>query len=157
MPHAQMVALLLTLMAVSCDRESADDTGAPVLPEVAGGYQIFVDGVSSSNLCEEENHFITDWLRGSLRVEGDRADDVTYTFSDGMAFPGGIDGSWSYWFGGDATWEGATLDVSHHGTFGTDGTRRTIGGDFEVEVDDDEFTTNNCIIEVRISGTRISE
>jgi hypothetical protein len=148
--------LLPFLLAAACT-DTGDDTGSSVLPDVVGGYQFFLDGVSSSNLCEEENHYVTDWLRGTLQITGESSDDVTFTFSDGISFPGGVDGSWSYWFGGEATWEEAYLDVSHHGTFGSDDGRRIFSGVFEVTVDDDEFTTNNCIIEVAISGTRIAD
>jgi hypothetical protein len=149
---------LAALALLACtDPGPADDSASVDLTEVTGGYQFFVDGVSTSNLCKEEVHFATDWLRGTLSVAGEVADAVTFTFSDGMAFTGGVDDSWSYWFGGGATWQEATLDVSHHGTFGTEDDRRTVGGSFEVVVDDDEFVTNNCILEVRISGVRISE
>lgn len=156
MPAIAPRRLFAFLLIAGCG-EPRDDSGSGALPDIAGGYQFFVDGVSSSNLCEEENHYVTDWLHGTLTVAGENPDDMTFTFSDGISFPGGVDGSWSYWFGGDASWQSAYLDVSHHGTFGSDGDRRTFSGDFEVTVDDDEFTTNNCIIAVRISGTRISD
>jgi hypothetical protein len=155
MPRSVPRSLFPLLLASACGDTA--DSGSFALPDITGGYQIFLDGVSSSNLCEEENHYVTDWLRGTLQITGERPDDVTFTFSDGMSFHGGVDGSWSYWFGGDATWDIAWLDVSHHGTFGSEGGSRTLGGTFEVTVDDDEFTTNNCIIEVGITGTRISD
>lgn len=157
MDSPRLVLLLSLLPLGACSGPSGvDDSGAAALPDVTGGYQFFVDGVSTSNLCEEEIHFATDWLRGSLTVAGEDANAVTFTFSDGMLFLGGVDGTLAYWFGGGATWQEATLEVSHHGTFGTADDRRVLSGTFEVVVDDDEFTTNNCLLEVVISGTRIS-
>ncbi len=151
-------AAVLLCSAIGCGDKETEDTGwwQREAPDITGQYQFFVDGVSYGSTCEEELHYVTDWMSGALGISGDDPLALSFTFSDGMSFSGGVDSSWSYWFNGSETYDGAQLTVSGGGVIFTDDTSRGISGSVEAEVDDDEFTTNNCIFEVLISGTRIS-
>ena len=153
-----LALLSLTLFLASCGDEEPSDSGwwEQDAPDITGQYQFFIDGVSASSDCEEERPYVTDWMPGALNISGDGPLELTFTFSAGMAFSGGVDSTWSYWFGGNETYDGASVAVNATGLISTDADQRTISGTIQTEVDDDEFTTNNCLIDVVISGTRIS-
>lgn len=154
----QVVPVFLLAMLAGCGDKEVEDTGwwQREAPDITGQYQFFVDGVSYGNTCEEQVHYVTDWMQGALGISGDDPLGLSFSFGDGMAFTGGVDSSWSYWFNGSETYAGASVVVTGSGVIYTDDTQRGISGSIEAEVDDDEFTTNNCIFEVLISGTRIS-
>ena len=145
-------------LLTGCGEKEVLDTGwwEREAPDITGQYQFFVDGVSYSNDCKEELGYVTDWLQGALGVEGEQPLALTFDFGNGMSFAGGVDSSWSYWFSGTQSYDGATVAVTGSGVIFTSESQRGISGTVEAEVDDDEFTTNNCIFEVLISGTRIS-
>ncbi len=152
------LSALAAALLIGCGDKVEEDTAwwSQDAPDITGQYQFFIDGVSYGSTCEEQVHYVTDWMPGALGVSGEEPLALTFTFSDGMAFAGGVDSSWSYWFSGTETYDGATVVVTGAGLIYTDDTQRGISGSIEAEVDDDEFTTNNCIFEVLISGTRIS-
>lgn len=154
----RLLCALLPFALTACGEDTPNDSGwwEREAPDITGQYQFFVDGVSTSNLCEDQTHYVTDWMRGALAVAGEDPLALSFTFSDGMAFSGGVDSSWTYWFNGTETYDAATVVVSGSGVIFTDDTQRGISGNVEAEVDDDEFTTNNCLFDVRISGSRIS-
>jgi hypothetical protein len=158
MAPRRLALFLLIGLPMGCGDKELEDTGwwLREAPDITGHYQFFVDGVSYGNTCEEQLHYVTDWLQGSLGIAGDDPLGLSFSFSDGMQFAGGVDSSWSYWFSGSETYDGASVVVTGSGVIFTDDTHRGISGSVEAEVDDDEFTTNNCIFEVLISGTRIS-
>ncbi len=151
-------ALLLSFLMYGCDDPEPSDSGwwTEDAPDITGQYQFFHDSVSTSSTCEEEIPYVTGWMPGALGISGEQPLQLTFTFSSGMAFSGGVDSSWSFWFSGSETYESASVAVSGAGIIMTDDAQRTVTATIEAEVDDDEFTTNNCIIDVRISGTRIS-
>lgn len=153
------LTVLLPVLLAACGDEQAIDTGwwLEEGPDITGQYQFFIDSVSASSTCEKQVHYVTDWMPGALGIRGDGPQDLTFTFSSGMAFAGGVDSTWTYWYSGTETFDGASVAISARGVIGTDGSDRTINGSVEAEVDDDEFTTNNCVIEVQISGQRISD
>jgi hypothetical protein len=155
---AAIVCFITFSLVLGCGEKEGEDTGwwLREAPDITGQYQFFVDGVSYGSTCEEELRYVTDWMPGALNISGDDPLALTFTFSDGMAFTGGVDSSWTYWFNGAETYDSASVAVSGAGSIFTDGDQRGISGSIEAEVDDDEFTTNNCIFEVLISGTRIS-
>ena len=155
-PRMSLAVVLVTLAA--CGEEQPSDSGwwEREAPDITGHYQFFVEGVSASNVCEDQTHYVTDWMRGTLGIAGDSPLELSFTFSDGMAFTGGVDSSWTWWFSGSETYDGASLAITGAGTIFTNDEQHGLSGGVEVEVDDDEFTTNNCLFEVRINGTRLS-
>ncbi len=152
--RAGLLAPLAAILLGACGEKAGDDTGWWLhdAPNITGQYQFFLEGVSTSNLCEEQTHYVTDWMPGALSISGDTAHELEFRFSDGVSFVGSVDASSSWWFAGSETYDGASLLVSALGTFFADDAQRAISGSIEV----DELTSNNCLIEVRISGTRIS-
>ena len=150
--------LLLLATAVGCEEKPTNDSGwwEREAPDITGQYQFFVDGVSASNDCTDQTPYVTDWMPGALGVSGDDPLSLSFTFSDGMVFTGGVDSSWSFWFNGTQTYDVASVAVTGAGVIFNDDTQRGISATIQAEVDDDEFTTNNCIIEVRISGSQLS-
>ena len=157
-PIRVALSATMALTLLGCGEKVPTDSGwwDREAPDITGQYQFFIDGVSSSNVCEDQSHYVTDWTRGALGIAGDDPLTLSFTFSDGMVFGGGVDSSWTYWFNGNEIYDQASVVVSGAGVIFTDDTQRGISGSVEAEVDDDEFTTNNCIFEVRISGSRIS-
>jgi hypothetical protein len=153
--HTLLCALALTL---GCGETVDEDSGwwLREAPDITGQYQFFVDGVSASNVCEDEIPYATDWLLGALGISGDQPSALTFTFSSGMSFSGSVDSTWAWNFGGSETYSGADLTVVASGFISASDGQQRISGSLEVETDDDEFTTNNCVFEVLISGTQIS-
>jgi len=142
-----LVAACLVAVA-GCGDKSGDGGGLPVgtPPDVAGSYQVTIGGTTG---CEGESSWINDWATGPLSIGG--ADGVlTFDFLDEAIFDGSVDSLGRYQFTGTYVFNGAVLDVSNEGQFEVDpdfdGDRWLMTGDFSVEVDDDEFTTNNCTI-----------
>ncbi len=157
--RAPRLALQLApLFLAACGDPGGSDTAwyAEALDEVSGQYQVFIEEYSVAADCADQLYHVTDWAQGPLTVAGASPVDLEFTFRDDMSFPGAVDESLSYHFGGGASWDGATLSVSHSGVFLTEDDQRVLSGSFQVQVDDDEFSTNDCVIEARIRGTRIS-
>jgi hypothetical protein len=67
-------------------------------------------------------------------------------FGDGMALEGSVDGMANLVAGGLGEWMEATLAVACTAVFTTEDERWVMDGTLEAEVDDDEFSTNNCTI-----------
>jgi hypothetical protein len=144
---------MFALCSAGCGDKPEEDSGwwRDEAPDITGHYQFFVDGVSYGSTCQEQLHYVTDWMPGALGISGDDPLALTFSFSDGMAFSGGVDSSWTYWFNGSETYDGASVVVWGSGSIFTDGDQRGLSGNIEAE-----FTSNNCLFEVLISGTRIS-
>ncbi|RME28259.1 MAG: hypothetical protein D6798_02780 [Deltaproteobacteria bacterium] len=142
------IAALLALGPGCSDKNG--DTGATggigEPPDVAGSYQVTIGGVTG---CEGEVSWVDDWASGPLKVE-QAGGDLEFDFGDGYLFQGSIDSQGRYLFAGVVTHNGATLTVENEGSFEDDpdfdAPRWLIDGMFTIEVDDDEFTTNNCTL-----------
>jgi len=142
--------LLAALLVASCAGEAGDTGVAGTPPDISGRYQVFVSYVSG---CDSDPSWVQDWAEGPLLVEGS-ADDLRFDFYDDMVFTGTASVGNTYVFSGETTWQGATLTLYHSGDVAEDGDATVLDGTFEIEVDDDEFTSNNCSIE---SGSRATE
>ncbi len=142
--------LLAALLATSCAGEGVDSGAAGAPPDISGRYQVFVSYVSG---CDSDPSWVQDWAEGPLLIEGS-ADDLRFDFYDDMVFTGKAAVDNTYVFSGETTWQGATLTLYHTGDVAEDGDATVLDGTFEIEVDDDEFTSNNCSIE---SGSRATE
>ena len=140
--------LLGSAHLVACGDKDDTGSGLPISgpPDVAGSYQVTIGGTTG---CEGEASWINDWATGPLRVEGTEGV-LTFDFLDDHVFEGSIDSLGRYQFTGVITFNEAQLDVQNEGQFELDpdfdGERWLVDGDFEIEVDDDEFKTNNCTI-----------
>lgn len=150
-PHklagAALLLLLPALGPLACGDK--DDTGGlPTagIPDVAGAYQVTIGGTTG---CEGEASWINDWATGPMRVEGVEGV-LTFDFGDEYIFDGTVDSLGRYQFEGTIIFNAAELVVQNEGQFELDpdfeGERWLVDGDFEIEVDDDEFDTNNCTI-----------
>lgn len=146
--RAPALGLLLCLpLAVACgDKDDGTDLPQAEPPDVTGTYQVTVGGTTG---CENDPSWINDWATGPLRVSG-TADALEFDFGDDMIFAGSVDTLGRFRFEGVVTFNGAVLDVVNEGSFALnpdyDGDQWLMEGMFEIEVDDDEFTTNNCTI-----------
>ncbi|MCB9778318.1 MAG: hypothetical protein H6742_07125 [Alphaproteobacteria bacterium] len=128
-------------------------TGTP--PDVAGSYQAFIGGTSG---CEGVSDWIDGWATGPLKVEGSGGV-LSFDFGDDYVFDGGVDSYGRYYFSGTIQYNDAELVVDHEGSFEKDTEseleRWLMDGEFEVEVDDDEFDSNNCTITGRMQATEL--
>lgn len=142
-----LVAALLALpLALACGDKDGDTGGTTIIPSVAANYQVTIGGITG---CEGEVSWVNGWAAGPLRIEQvEGSQDLKLDFGEGYIFDGTIDGTGAYLFGGTIDYSGATLVVENTGRFITDpdfdGIRWLMDGDFEIEVDDDEFEENNC-------------
>lgn len=145
---------VLLVFATACnggDKDSGGLQGDP--PDVAGRYNIILGGTSG---CSGESSWIQDWAEGPLAIDGDPST-LTFDFGDEMSFLGSVSAAYSFGFSGDVIWGEAELSVYGSGVFDTetedDGSVKWVmDGDLEVEVDDDEFETNNCTIDGAFHG-----
>jgi hypothetical protein len=131
---------LLPLCLLACD--GGGDTGGASTPppEVAGAYNVIISGTTG---CDGDETWVTGWAEGPLVITG--TDGVlSFDFGDPMIFSGGVSASGQYSFSGSATYNEAALEVSNVGSFSL--ADNTMSGEFEVVVDDDEFSTNNCTV-----------
>lgn len=142
--------LLAALLVASCAGEAGDTGVAGTPPDISGRYQVFVSYVSG---CDSDPSWVQDWAEGPLLIEGS-ADDLSFDFYDDKVFSGTAAVDHTYVFRGETTWQGAVLTLYHSGEVTEDGDATVLDGTFEIEVDDDEFTSNNCNIE---SGARATE
>ena len=150
---------LLAALLAGCDGHPKDTAGfGGGAPDVTGHYNVLISGASGCTDDEGQGHYewVTDWANGSLVISGSESSDLNYEFRDGILFTGFVDGSWGYQFGGTAEWDGADLSVYNTGLFYQDEGKMIMSGEFEVIVDDDDFTTNDCTIEARMEATRIA-
>ncbi len=152
-PMQKPVILLLFLCA--CGGHDSSDTGASGgnVPDVEGTYNVMINGATG---CEGEYSVLTDWAQGFLGITAASQTELVFEFRDGISFSGSVDATWSYSFGGTATWGEATLYVYNSGMFYQEDDIMKMSGDFEVEVDDDEFTSNNCILDATMEATQIA-
>lgn len=140
------IALALLPFGLACGDK--DDPGLPQAepPDVTGNYQVTIGGTTG---CEGASGWINDWATGPLRITGEPSA-LSFDFGEEMIFSGSVDTLGRYRFEGELIYQGAQLIVSNEGSFEQDpeydGERWLISGMFEVEVDDDEFTSNNCTI-----------
>ena len=140
--------LLLCLpLALACgDKDDGGDPPQADPPDVTGTYQATIGGTTG---CENDPSWINDWATGPLRITG-TADALEFDFGEEMIFSGSIDTFGRYRFEGEVIFNAAVLDVVNEGSIALDpdydGERWLLEGMFEVEVDDDEFDTNNCTI-----------
>lgn len=132
--------------------DKGDDTGTTVTPggppDVAGTYQVTIGGVTG---CEGEVSWVDDWASGPLQLEQVAGSNtVEFDFGEGYEFDGSVDSYGRYLFSGVVQHNGAELTVEHEGSFeddpNFDDPRWLMDGLFTVEVDDDEFDTNNCTL-----------
>lgn len=155
-------SLGVLLMLGACGGDKDDSgllVGAP--PEVAGHYNVIV---SAATGCGEDGEvWIQGWAEGPLNVEGTNGD-LTFDFGDDYVFVGSVLSSQSYSFGGQIEYDAAVLEVYSTGTFTSESYTNTedstsyrwvMEGDFSIEVDDDEFETNNCTVEGPYQGTQL--
>lgn len=141
--------LLLPLLGTACGDKDGD-TGAvnTAVPSVGGSYQVTIGGVTG---CESEVSWVDGWASGPLRIEQvEGSSTLELDFGEGYIFQGTVDSYGRYFFDGDITFSNAELAVGNTGSFNVDpefdGTRWLMEGEFEIEVDDDEFDTNNCTL-----------
>ncbi len=144
-----LLSTVLLPVSLACSDKTGDTgstggIGEP--PDVAGSYQVTIGGVSG---CEGDVSWVNDWASGPLQID-QVGTDLEFDFGDGYLFSGSIDSQGRYLFAGVVTHNGATLTVDNEGSFeddpNFDAPRWIIDGMFTVEVDDDEFTTNNCTL-----------
>ena len=139
------IAMVAALLVCACSGGEDTATTTPP-PEVAGSYNILIDGSAG---CDGDETWVTGWALGPLVITG-TAGTLSFDFGDPMIFAGGVDGNGKYSFSGTATYDDAVLEVSNVGSFSL--TDFEMAGDFEVVVDDDEFSTNNCTITAPMRG-----
>lgn len=131
---------LLPLFIVSACSDGGDTGAATPPPEVAGSYNVLIDGSAG---CDGDETWVTGWALGPLVITG-TGGTLSFDFGDPMIFAGGVDSNGTYSFSGSATFNDAALEVSNVGSFSL--VDFEMAGDFTVVVDDDEFSTNNCTI-----------
>lgn len=147
-PHIRSLYALALLPLLACageDKDNSDFVGEP--PDMAARYNVLIGGTSG---CEGEETWLTGWAVGPLAVEGD-ASELSFDFGDDMSFLGSVSASWQFGFSGEVTFNEAKLDVYGYGTVSNEvndngAEQLVLDGGLEAEVDDDEFTTNNCTI-----------
>ncbi|MBN1336289.1 MAG: hypothetical protein JXB39_10035 [Deltaproteobacteria bacterium] len=153
--------LFLAVLLPACG--NAEDTGFNGdVPDIRGYYNVFV--VESTG-CEGHHEYLTEWAEGPLTITGNDPRNLTYTFTtdrEDLAFPGQVDDSWSFQLAGAVTWTTASksvanLSVYEDGMFSLVGERYHMDGEFEVVVDDDEFSSNDCTLTAVAQGTQISD
>lgn len=144
------VGLALLALAAACSDGDSKDPGdiSGAAPDVTGRYNVILGGTTG---CDGEESWIQDWAEGPLAIDGEPST-LTFDFGQDMSFLGSVSASYTFGFSGEVVWAEAKLDVYGSGSFETqtedDGSVKwVINGDVEAEVDDDEFETNNCLIE----------
>ena len=144
------VGLAVLVLAAACNGGDSKDSGGAsgAAPDVTGRYNVILGGTTG---CSGEESWIQDWAEGPLAIDGD-ASTLTFDFGQDMSFLGSVSASYAFGFSGEVVWAEAKLDVYGSGTFETEteddgSTKWLINGGIEAEVDDDEFETNNCIID----------
>ena len=145
---ALLAAVLSPLLALACGDK--DDTGGGTLPPaaVAGSYQVTIGGVTG---CEGDVSWVDGWASGPLQIDQvEGAAEIVLDFGGGYIFDGSVDSYGRYFFSGDVPFNDAELAVENQGAFTVDpdfeGERWKVEGEFTIEVDDDEFETNNCTL-----------
>lgn len=151
-------ALAVTLLT-ACSGEGKDDgdtlVGDP--PDVTGRYNVAT--LTAPNGCDGDISLI-DWAQGPLTIEG-TPDALSFDFGDEKSFSGAVGASFQFSFSGDATLPArdtgleVQLGVYCAGSFSSGSTGWTMDGEFEVEVDDDEFTTNNCTFSATMGAVEL--
>lgn len=157
--RAALAGLLLLLpLGLACgDKDGDTGSTSAIIPQVDGNYQVTIGGITG---CESEIRWVDGWASGPLiieQVEGAQA--LEFRFRDGYIFEGTLDSTGAYFFSGDIIYSDAELAVQNEGRFTTDpdfdGVRWLIDGEFEIEVDDDEFEENNCTLTSPMQGVQL--
>ena len=147
---AVLAACVVVLAACSGDKDDGEViVGDP--PDISGRYQVFITGTTG---CDKEPEWTAGWAEGPMSIEGS-ADTLSFDFYDEVVLDGAVDGSYQYWFAGTATYDGAELSIYNSGSVQAAETGWTLDGALDIEVDDDEFDTNNCTITGTMEATQL--
>ena len=151
--RAFLLAAVPALALGACG-DKGGDSNPVVYPDLEGFYNVIIVG---STGCEGDKAWIT-WANGPLHITGTH-DALTFDFSDGMAFVGGVDATGGYNFSGDVEYTNpdtevvGALEVVNTGRFTWDAefSEWAGEGEFEVKVTDTEFVTDTCTVTAPIT------